>query len=251
VRERLRQRLSRGKLALAMALSAPRALPRLSILTAVPLDSCASLIAIVAQSRPGMWCSGLLRRLTFCSLLLLIAIVYSRAFNYIYTTPILRARRYLGQLMLIRTGALAALELRRVEGIGFGFIPTPERVGRGRPYSSIPARGSADRPLPCDYLIEFHGISCSGKRWPLSAASSGSSHSRGIFFRGLPQQWLTLGPGGRARNLALIATSLVFRRRSFCRSAFLPNWKWGRLRRRRTFLRHRVPQDRNQSAPAW
>jgi membrane protease YdiL (CAAX protease family) len=156
-------------------------------------------------------------------LVLLAAIVYSRAFNAIYKTPIFVRIDILGQLMLIRTGALAALELRRVESIGFGFIPTQKEWVAGVRYFFyfLPVG------LPLAIALRLFRLNFTGFLfWQTLATFCGFlwvvALSEEFFFRGLLQQWLTVWTS--RPNLALIATSLVFGAAHLPFRGF-PNWK--------------------------
>src|SRR5882724_5721252 len=224
VRKQLRQRLSRGPLALAMALSAIAPYLVYSLLTGqFDWVACASLAAIVAGV--SFWYVVLqpspVSDVLF--LVLLAAIVFSRAFKYIYTSPIDVRVDILGQLMLIRTGAFAALELRGVEGIAFGFIPSQKEWVAGVRYFfyflpvGFPlalALGLVQLNFTGFLFWQTLAIFC-GYFWVVALAEE-------FFFRGLLQQWLT---AWTARpNLALIATSLLFGAAHLPFRDF-PNWK--------------------------
>lgn len=226
VREQLRQRLSRGILALAMALSALAPYLVYSVFTGkFNWIACAALLAIGAAV--SFWYVVLrpspLPDILF--LVLLAAIVYSRVLGEIYKSPIFVRIDILGQLMLIRTGALAALELRRVEGIGFGFIPTQKEWVAGVRYFFyfLPVG------LPLAIALRLFRLNFTGFLfWQTLATFCGFlwvvALSEEFFFRGLLQQWLT---AWTARpNLALIVTSLLFgaAHLPFPFRAF-PNWK--------------------------
>jgi len=223
-REQLRQRLSRGALALAMAISALAPYLAYSILTAqFHWMSCALLIAIVAAVsfwyvvlRPSPAADVLF-------LMVLAAIVFSHALGGIYKSPIFVRVDILGQLMLIRTGALAALELRRVEGIGFGFIPTQKEWVAGVRYFFyfLPVG------FPLALVLKLVQLNFTGFLfWQTLVTFCGFlwvvTLSEEFFFRGLLQQWLTAWTS--RPHLALIGTSLVFGAAHLPFRAF-PNWK--------------------------
>jgi membrane protease YdiL (CAAX protease family) len=222
-RARLRERFSRGTLALAMALSAVAPYLVYSLFTGqFTWVACVSLAAIVAAV--SFWYMAL-RPSPVTDVLFLVflaAIVFSRVFNYIYASPIGVRVDILGKLMLIRTGALAALELRRVEGIGFGFIPSQKEWITGVRYFFYFLPVGFPLALALGLVrLNFTGflfwqtlaIFC-GALWVLALSEE-------FFFRGLLQQWMT---AWTARpNLALIATSLLFGAAHLPFRAF-PNW---------------------------
>jgi CAAX protease family protein len=222
-REQLRARLSRGALALAMALSAIAPYLVYGLFTGqFNWMACASLAAIVAAA--SFWYVALqpspVADVFF--LVLLAAIKFSGAFNRIYTSPIDVRVDILGQLMLIRTGALAALELRGLDGVAFGFIPTQKEWVAGVQYFFyfLPVG------FPLALALGLVQLSFTGFLfWKTLAIFCGFlwvvAFSEEFFFRGLLQQWLT---AWTARpNLALIATSLLFGAAHLPVRAF-PNW---------------------------
>lgn len=223
-REQLRQRLSRGTLALAMALSALAPYLVYSLCTGqFNWVACAWLVAIVAVV--SFWYVVLRpsRVTDVLFLVLLAAIVFSRVFNNIYKSPIFVRVDILGQLMLIRTGALAALDLRRVEGIGFGFIPTQKEWVAGVRYFFYFLPVGFPLALALKLVqLNFTGflfwqtlLTFCGFLWVVALAEE-------FFFRGLLQQWLTTWTS--RPNLALVATSLLFGIAHLPFRAF-PNWK--------------------------
>lgn len=224
VRERLRRRLSRGALAGAIALGALAPYLAYSIFTRqFHWMSCALLVAIVTAVsfwyvvlRPSPAADGLF-------LILLPGIVFSHVLGDIYKSPTFVRIDILGQLMLIRTGALAALELRRVEGIGFGFIPTQKEWVAGVRYFFYFLPVGFPLALALKLVqLNFTGflfwqtllIFC-GALWVVALSEE-------FFFRGLLQQWITAWTARPV--LALIATSLVFGAAHLPFRAF-PNWK--------------------------
>ena len=223
-REQLRQRFARGTLALAMALSAIAPYLVYSLFTSqFNWMACASLVAIVAAV--SFWYVAL-RPSPIADILFLVllgAIVFSHAFNHIYTSPIDVRVDILGQLMLIRTGALAALELRDVENIRFGFIPTQKEWVAGVRYFFYYLPVGFPLALAVGLVrLNFTGFLF----WQTLAIFCGFlwvvALSEEFFFRGLLQQWLT---AWTARpNLALIATSFLFGAAHLTFRAF-PNWR--------------------------
>jgi len=224
VRERLRESLSRRARGLAMVLSAIMPYLVYSLCTGqFNWMACASLAVIVAAV--SFWYVVLrpspLADVLF--LVLLAAIVLSGAFHRIYTSPVDMRVDILGRLMLIRTGALAALALRGVAGIGFGFIPTQKEWVTGVRYFFYFLPVGVPLALALGLVqLNFTGFLF----WKTLATFCGFlwvvALSEEFFFRGLLQQWLeawTARP-----NLALISTSLLFGAAHLPVRAF-PNWR--------------------------
>src|SRR5260370_32687552 len=110
--------------------------------------------------------------------------------------------------MLIRTGALAALELRRVEGIGFGFVPTQKEWVAGVRYFFyfLPVG------FPLALALGLVQLSFTGFLfWKTLAIFCGFlwvvAFSEEFFFRGLLQQWLNECTA--LRSISLNAQSLL------------------------------------------
>jgi CAAX protease family protein len=156
-------------------------------------------------------------------LALLAAIVLARVFDRIYTSPIHVHLDILGGLMLIRVGAMVALEIRRAGGIGFGFFPSQSEWITGFRYFFY--------FLPVGFLfiwwldlaqLNFSGfifwktlLTFFGALWVVALAEE-------FFFRGLLQQWLEQWTGRPL--LALIAASILFGAAHLWFRGF-PNWK--------------------------
>jgi membrane protease YdiL (CAAX protease family) len=223
-REQLRQHFSHRYLGLALALSAIAPYLVYSLFTGqFSWSACASLVVIVAAV--SFW-YVVLRPSPVSDILFLVllaALKFSHALNHIYTSPIDVRIDILGQLMLIRTGALAALELRGVENIGFGFIPTQKEWVAGVRYFFYFLPVGFPLALAVGLVrLNFTGFLF----WQTLAIFCGFlwvvALSEEFFFRGLLQQWLT---AWTARpNLALIATSLLFGAAHLPVRAF-PNWR--------------------------
>jgi len=123
-RKRLEQ-LRRPVLAAWMTAAAP--LPYTIYALAAGLWSWSSIAAIVGIGAiVSFWYVLLPRRpaVDFAFLGVLAALVLAKVFAGLYPSPMPRLRLdILGFTMLIRTALLAVLSLRRMEGIGFGFVP--------------------------------------------------------------------------------------------------------------------------------
>jgi len=220
----LRTRFARWQLALATTLSA--ALPYLAY--SIPtgqfrFSACAALVAIMAAV--SFWYVVLPRSPVSDILFLafLAAVVLSRPFAWIYTSPAPVRIDILGHLALIHTGALAALEIRRVEGVQFGFIPRQKEgiIGVRYFFYFLPI----GFPLAL-WLGVAHLIFTPFLFWKTLATFFGflwvTAFSEEFVFRGLLQQWLTQWTG--RPHLALAAASLLYGVAHLPVRGF-PNWR--------------------------
>jgi len=150
------------------------------------------------------------------------AIALIRPFKDIYTFPV-KGVEILGHLMLIRTGALAALELRRVEGTRFGFIPNQKEWIAGIQYFFyfLPIG------FPLAILLGVVRLNFTGFLfWKTLAIFFGAlwvvALSEEFFFRGLLQQWLERWTG--RTQVSVIAASLLYGAAHLSFRGF-PNWR--------------------------
>lgn len=223
VRQRLRASLTPWQLAIGMALSAIAPY----LIYSIPAGqfgwlACAELAAIVAVV--SFWYVALRpsRVADVFFLAAAAAIVLIRPFKYIYTSPV-KGVDVLGHLMLIRTGALAALELRGVHGTRFGFIPNQKEWIAGVQYFFyfLPIGFPLAMSLGV-VRLNFTGFLF----WKTLAIFFGAlwvvALSEEFFFRGLLQQWLEDWTG-RAQ-IAVIAASLVYGAAHLTFRGF-PNWR--------------------------
>ena len=224
-REWVSRHVSRAKLAAILTITA--VLPYL--LYSIPTgefrwNHCAALCAIVAAV--SFWYVVLrpVPALDALFLALLAAILLSRVFHSIYTSSVVKGMSILGHLMLIRTGALAALLLRGVEGVGFGFMPTQKEwiVGVEYFFYFLPI----GFPLAMWLGVLHLNFSAGVVLWKALAYFFGSlwvvAFSEEFFFRGLLQHWLT---GWTSRPwLSLAAASMIYGA-SHLRLGGFPNWK--------------------------
>lgn len=233
--EKLRARIERWPSALiALALVAAAVAPYLAATLAVgsfgnfqflALAGLAAVVAfwyVVLPHRPG---SDIL------FLILMGAVMLTHLFPRIYPNPISKLQLpVLGQLMWIRTGAMAMLSIRRVHGVGFGFWPTKKDwrigalhyaafllvavpvawwIGFGRPH--LP--GGWQRTTL--YAIgTFFGI-----LWVVALGEE-------FFFRGLLQQWISQWLA--SDTAGLIVTSILFGSVHLWFRSF-PNWRFAIL----------------------
>ena len=137
----------------------------------------------------------------------------------------------LGQLMLIRTGALAMLSIRRVKGVGFGFWPKQKewKIGLGYFVALVPVAatvawgiGFTHPHLPPPGWDRAIGLAVGtffGVLWVLAVGEE-------FFFRGLLQQWF----GAWLKNewVGLALASAVFGAVHLWFRTF-PNWRFAIL----------------------
>jgi membrane protease YdiL (CAAX protease family) len=226
VREWLRNHLSRLWIALYIAVSAAAPYLLYSIPTGqFRWTAWAVLAATVAAI--SFWYLALRpsRVSDTLFLALLAAIVLSRALDHIYTSPIPVHIDILGKLMLIRTGALAVLELRGLDHAHFGFIPTQQECITGVRYFFyfLPVGFSLALWLGV-VRLNFSGFPF----WKTMATFLGAlwvlALSEEFFFRGLLQRWLE--EWTEKPRLALVSASLLFGAAHLPFRTF-PNWRMG------------------------
>jgi membrane protease YdiL (CAAX protease family) len=225
VRDALRTRLSGWRLPLAMAVSAIAPYLAYSIPTGqfhwTPFAELVALTLVICFWYVAMKPSPIADVLF---LAVLPAIVLARVFNVIYTSPIPIRIDVLGKLMLIRTGVMVILELRRAQGIGFGFLPTQHEwfIGVRYFFYFLPVG------FPLALWLGLVQLNFTGfVFWKTLATFFGTlwvlALSEEFFFRGLIQNWLTAWTG--KPKLALVAASLVFGAAHLPFRGF-PNWKF-------------------------
>jgi hypothetical protein len=156
----------------------------------------------------------------------LAAVVLAKALDPLYPSPAppIKDLDVLGQLMLIRLGALAILSLRRLKGVGFGFVP------RRREWSIGVRQFLWFLPLGFPLAVAFGVV-----RWtpgvfdPLKTLLIFAgifwvvALSEEFFFRGLLQQWVRDSTG--SPQAALLLTSIAFGLVHLPFRGF-PNWKF-------------------------
>jgi membrane protease YdiL (CAAX protease family) len=224
LRERLRARLAGWQLALFITLSA--VLPYL--IYSIPTGqfrfaACALLLAMMAAVPfwyvllPKSPVSDIL------FLVLLAAIVLSRWFSLIYTSPVREHLDILGHLALIHAGAMAALELRRVQGLRFGFIPSQKEAVAGVRYFFyfLPIGFPFALWLGVVHL-NFTPFLFGKTLATFFGALWVTALSEEFAFRGLLQQWLAHWTG--KPRLALVLASLLYGAAHLSFRSF-PNWR--------------------------
>jgi membrane protease YdiL (CAAX protease family) len=165
-------------------------------------------------------------------LVLLAAVVLSKVFSRIYADPVPRLHiELLGQLMLIRLGAMAALLFRRAEGVGFSFIPQRREWAIGvRHFLYF---------LPVAFFLSlwlrFASWHPPAMVWWKAALLAAATFfgilwvvalSEEFFFRGLLQQWLSAWLGSASAGLAI--ASILFGLVHLWFRTF-PNWRFAIL----------------------
>lgn len=160
------------------------------------------------------------------------AVVLSKVFSHIYLSPAPPLHlEFLGQLMWIRTGALAVLSIRHMQGTGFGFLPAKRDWMIGFRYflCFVPigialgwALGFATfhpRPDPWWMTLALAAATFLGMLWVVGLSEE-------FFFRGLLQQWLS--DWLDSSRTGLLIASLVFGLVHLPFRAF-PNWRFAIL----------------------
>jgi membrane protease YdiL (CAAX protease family) len=157
--------------------------------------------------------------------------VLSKTFRDLYADPVPRLQLFvLGLLMWYRLGIIAILCLRRMEGIGFSFVPKSHEwtIGLRNFVFFLPAGLLAALALGFVHLapvamtwrtVALALVTFVVTLWVLAAAEE-------FFFRGLLQQMLTRVLGGEA--LGIIVASAIFGLSHLGRGDF-PNWRFALL----------------------
>jgi uncharacterized protein len=158
---------------------------------------------------------------------LVAGVFVSKTFQQIYVSPFEKLPLdILGRLAWIRMGVCAALFFRRMDGIGFGFVPERREWAVGARYYLYLlllvaplafALGFVHRPAQLSgKTVLVAVLTFCGVLWVLALGEE-------FFFRGLLQQWLArLLSNQRA---GLLAASVVF---GLCHIGFrqFPNWRF-------------------------
>jgi CAAX protease family protein len=161
-------------------------------------------------------------------LLLMAVVMVFRVFPQLYPAPHPKIPlQTLGQLMWIRTGALAMLSIRRVRGVGFGFWPQGREWKIGALYyvAALPAIAAvawwinfAKPRMPSGWeRTSFLAVATFfGTLWVIALGEE-------FLFRGLLQQWLGVWLG--SEWIGLIAASVLFGSVHLPFGHF-PNWRF-------------------------
>lgn len=155
------------------------------------------------------------------------AVVLAKIFERLYPAPLEPLEvSILGQLMWIRLGVFAAVELRRFDGLGFGFVPGRREWRIGFKYYAccLPLTAALAFGLrfarfdpPADLWWRLP-LTFLGALWVVALSEE-------LFFRGVLQQmvgrWWGAGAGLLVASLAFGAVHLPFRD--------FPNWEFAAL----------------------
>jgi membrane protease YdiL (CAAX protease family) len=230
-RERL-ERLPPSRLALLMTLTAP--VPFAVYTLATGLWDWGSFAAVLALSAVASFWFVILPRNTavdIAFLALMAAPMLADLFKRIYPTPMPKlALSVLGVSMWVRTGILATLSIRRMEGIGFGFLPRGgEWLLGARYYAYFLPVGIAlavalafvrpEAPAASLRTVLLAFATFFGVLWVLALSEE-------FFFRGLLQQQLARAM--KSEWAGLIVASVVFGLVHLPFRAF-PNWRFALL----------------------
>lgn len=228
VRERAEE-LPPGLLATALTLTAP--LSWLAYTVPLGLFSFPSFLSLLGMGvAASFWYLVFGRRpIADGGFLLLLALpILLEVFKYIYPSPVPRVPMHvLGAMMWYRTGLIALLTLRRMDGIGFGFLPSREDWGIGlRNFLwFLPAGLGLASVIGFIRLKPFHAdvrtlliavATFVGVLWVLAVAEE-------FFFRGMVQQELTRILGSDTAGLLL--ASCIFGAAHLGSGEF-PNWRF-------------------------
>ncbi len=168
----------------------------------------------------------------FVFLALLAAAMLTKVFEKLYVSPIPKLHlEILGQLMLIRTAVFALLCLRKMRGVGFGFIPSRKDWLVGTQYYLM------FLPVAVALALWLKFITV---RWPPYPWWKASLIALGTFlgilwvvalseeflFRGLLQQWIDKLSGNKW--VGLVTASILFGSVHLWFRAF-PNWRFAIL----------------------
>jgi membrane protease YdiL (CAAX protease family) len=226
-RERL-ERLSPGRIALAATITAP--IPYLIYSLSTGVFAWRSLIEILALAGVASFWFVIAGRRPVTDLAylgLMAAPVLLKSFPAIYDDPFPRLQLFvLGLLMWYRTGLVAVLSIRKMEGINFGFVPKRVDWAVGlRNFGYFLPLG-----LLLGYALDFFRLRTS-LGWMQVAVFlvtfvvtlCGLALAEEFFFRGLLQQVLTRISG---RDwIGLLAASVIFGLAHVFKDPF-PNWRF-------------------------
>ncbi|HET8546843.1 MAG TPA: CPBP family intramembrane glutamic endopeptidase [Bryobacteraceae bacterium] len=226
------EQLPAPRLALLMTLSAPLPLAIYMLSTGV-WDSW-SFAAVLGLAMAASWWFILLPRnaaVDIGFLALLAAPIIADLFKRIYPAPTPKiAVQILGVSMWVRTGMLAILSIRRMEGIGFGFVPRAREWLIGvryfayfLPIGAALAAGLAfirpEAPSLSLRTVVLTIATFAGVLWVLALSEE-------FFFRGILQQQLSRWL--RSEWAGLICASILFGLVHLWFRAF-PNWRFALL----------------------
>ncbi len=225
VRTRIDTALSRTSLALALAVSG--LLPYLVYSLGTGQFHWRSFLELVAICSAASFWYVIFPRIAiadFAFLSLLAAVMLARLLQGIYTAPVPKLPLdILGHLMLIRLTIMVILLLRRVSGIGFGWIPSRREFLVGLQYFLY----FLPFGLPLAWYLGLLRMRAHPNiLWQAIAVGLGIfwvvALSEEFFFRGVLQQWIARWTG--SSTAALLLASVCFGLVHLWFRAF-PNWQ--------------------------
>ncbi len=230
LRDRLRQRLPRLRLAACLALSGALpylvySVPARAFHPAPALAWTAILLLVSFCFVPHLRSTPLTAVRDLAFLALLAALILSGILRWIFPAPLPKLPlEVLGHVTLIRTAILAVLLIRGSEPAGIGFVPRLRDLGIGALWFAV----CAAIALPLGLRLgQFHLTARHLSLWPSLALVLGVfwvlALSEEFFFRGLLQQWISRWTRSPAAGLVLGAILFAACHLGF-RGAF-PNWR--------------------------
>ncbi len=165
-------------------------------------------------------------------LVFMAAIVLAKIFQRLYLDPHPRLPLYtLGQLMWIRTGVFALLDVRRMKGVGLGFWPQARewKIGSGYFILLVPVAAAVA------WLIGFAQPHLPNSSWEKTSVIAIATFfgilwvvalSEEFFFRGLLQQWI--GAWFKSEWGGLAIASILFGCVHLWFRQF-PNWRFAAM----------------------
>ena len=221
--------------AVALLLTSAAIVPYLAATLAFPPISWRALLWLAGLAAVAAFWHVLLPRNGAVDVLFVIfvgVVAFAKIWKGLYPMPHPRVPlSVLGQLMWIRTGAMALLTVRRVQGVGFGFWPKAVdwRIGAVYYLMFLPVGAAVA------FFIGFaqpHLPTSSWERTPVIAVGTFFgilwvvALGEEFLFRGLVQQWL--GDWLKSPWAGLVIASLLFGGVHLWYQAF-PNWRFAVL----------------------
>lgn len=220
---------ARGKKTAAVMLAASAILPWTVYSLATGQAQAATFLALLGIALAASFWYVILPPAALPDVFFLIALagVYlSRAFDWIYVSPIPKQSiSVLGKLMLIRTAAMAILVLRGNVKAEFRFLPKRPEWKRGLLWFALalPVVGAVYWSLGL-IQMRVHPLNAAqaiatflGVLWAVALPEE-------FFFRGLLQQWLEGWTGNV--TAALLAAAAIFGCAHLNFHRMFPNWRW-------------------------
>jgi membrane protease YdiL (CAAX protease family) len=231
-RDWLRKRFSPPRLALLMTVSAVLPYCAYSLPTGhFQIKSLLCIAALAAIASYWFLMFGISAAADWGFLVLLAAPVIAKTFNWLYPEPFPKVATsvILGFTMWIHIGILTILAIRRMEGIGFGFLPTWRewRIGVLCYALFLPVG------LLLEWKLQVVGLHAPNLSWTRAAIVAGTfvaflwvaGLAEEFFFRGLLQTMLARVAGP---TVGLLIASAIFGAAHLGFRDF-PNWRFSIL----------------------